>query len=286
MLSVVATAHPGSWSTNPAPLLILLPLCYGYIVRWRAVKAHPLRLVSFTLGMVAAFAALFSPIDTLGEQQLSMHMIQHLLLLDIAPVLCILGLTKAIFRPATKRIIQVEKNIPWLLSPRLGLGFYIVGMWFWHMPPLYDAAVRYSGVHVFEHLTFTLAGGLYWWHLISPVRDQRQLSGMGAVMYMATTKVTIGILGLALTFIPHSIYPVYAHQHNIFGLSAAEDQGLAGVMMATEQSIVMGIALVWLVTQAIERSEREQRRKEFIEDRKAAAAASAAAGAGGPRELY
>ncbi|MDQ8045224.1 MAG: cytochrome c oxidase assembly protein [Solirubrobacteraceae bacterium] len=292
MSSVLASVHPGNWSSNPAPLLFLGPIVYFYVKRWRAVHAHPFRLVLFSIGILAACAAFFSPIDTLGDRQLSMHMIQHLLLLDIAPVFCILGLTKQIFRPATKRIIRIEKHSPWIMNPRLGLGIYVIGMWFWHMPWMYDAAVRNSWVHVGEHLTFTVAGGLYWWHLISPVRDKRQLSGMGAVMYMATTKVTIGILGLALTFIPRPIYPVYENQPNIFHLSSSEDQGLAGVIMATEQSIVMGLALVFLVTQAIERSEQEQRRKEFIEDRAAAKAAELAAASAGPtpgaglRELY
>ncbi|MBJ7471257.1 MAG: cytochrome c oxidase assembly protein [Solirubrobacteraceae bacterium] len=280
MLAVAATESVG-WNFYPGPLFILLPVTIAYIVRWRAVRAHPGRLVLFMLGITAVVVALYSPIDELGDELLTMHMIQHLLLIDIAPILCFLGLTKAIFRPATKRLIVLERSAPWLLSPLLGVAAYIGGMWLWHVPALYDAAVRYPVVHALEHLTFTVIGGLYWWHLISPIRDTRRLSGMGAVMYMAGTKVFVGLLGIALTFIPRSIYPVYQEQANRWGITAAEDQSIAGVLMATEQSIIMGIALVWLVVQAIDRSEKEQLRKERFGD-----PGRAAPKPGGSRELY
>lgn len=272
-----------SWSLNPGPLLLLGPITVAYLVRWRKVRAHPGRLVLFLLGIAAAVVALFSPVDPLGEELLTMHMVQHLLLLDVAPVLCLLGLTKAIFRPATRHLIRLERGAPWLMSPKLGLGAYVGGMWFWHWPVMYDAAVRNSTIHVLEHLTFTVIGGLYWWHLISPVRDRRRLSGMGAVMYMATTKVLVGLLGLALTFLPRSIYEVYQQQPNRWGMPAAEDQSIAGVLMATEQSIVMGVALVWLVVQAIDRSEKEQLRTEAHAAREAA---NPNRPSGGPPQLY
>lgn len=290
MLPVIATGDAGGFVLNPGPLLILLPVTIAYVVRWRAVRAHPGRLILFALGMASAVAALFTPIDTLGDDLLTMHMIQHLLLLDVAPVLCLLGLTKAIFRPATKRVIQLERSrFAWILSPKVGLAAYVGGMWFWHWPVMYDAAVTYPAVHVMEHVTFTFIGALYWWHLISPVRDARQLSGMGAVLYMATTKVTVGILGILLTFVPKSIYAVYQVPGlNLWGMTPQEDQQLAGVIMATEQSIVMGIALVWLVTQMIDRSEKEQQRIEKYGDPKVRAqrAADAAAGKAPSRELY
>jgi len=285
MLAVAAT-EPAGWTLYPGPLFLLVPITVAYLVRWRKVGAHPGRLVLFLLGMALAAVALFSPIDTLGDQLLTMHMIQHLLLLDIVPILCFLGLTKAIFRPATKHLIRLERGAPWLLAPLLGVVAYIAGMWFWHWPTMYDAAVRYPGVHVLEHLTFAIIGGLYWWHLISPIRDSRRLSGMGAVMYMSATKVFVGILGIALTFIPRSIYPVYQQQVNPWGFTPAEDQSLAGVIMATEQSIIMTIALVWLIAQAIERSEKEQLRKERFGEPGRAARPAADRSAGGSRELY
>ncbi len=275
-LIAAADAH---WSLQLGPLLLLLPITVAYLVRWRAVSAHPGRLLSFLLGILVAGVALMSPIDALGDELFVMHMTQHLLLLDVAPVLCLLGLTKPIFRPATKRVIQLEKSVPWLMSPKFGLAAYVGGMWIWHWPGLYSLAVENSTVHVLEHITFTIIGGLYWWHLISPVRDQRHLSGMGAVLYMVVTKVTVGILGIALTFMPRAIYDVYVENPGAWGMTPLEDQRLGGVLMATEQSIIMGVALVWLFIRAIDRSEKEQQRKERFEDRKAAAEAAGEAGA-------
>ncbi len=285
MLAVAAT-EPVGWTIYPGPLFLLVPITVAYVIRWRKVGAHPGRLVLFLAGIALAAVAMFSPIDALGSELLTMHMIQHLLLLDIVPILCFLGLTKAIFRPATKHLIRLERGAPWLLSPLLGVVLYILGMWFWHWPAFYDAAVRYPGVHVLEHLTFGLIGGLYWWHLISPIRDTRRLSGMGAVLYMSATKVFVGILGIALTFIPRSIYPVYQEQANRWGISAAEDQSLAGVIMATEQSIIMTIALVWLIAQAIDRSEKEQLRKERFGEPGRATRTTPSPDAGAARKLY
>lgn len=263
MLPPLATAGEVGWALNPGPLLLMVPISVAYVIRWRAVGAHPGRLLLFVLGMTAAAIALFSPIDPLGEQIFTMHMIQHLLLLDVAPVLILLSLTKQIFRPATKRVIAIERHSPWLLSPALGLGLYVFGMWIWHAPFMYNAAVEHSWVHTFEHVTFTVIGGLYWWHLISPVRDQRRMTGMQPVLYMAATKVMVGALGIILTFAPNALYDVYVVQGvNRWGMTPVEDQALGGVLMATEQSIVMGVALAWLVISALSRSEKEQQRRE------------------------
>ncbi|MBO9531542.1 MAG: cytochrome c oxidase assembly protein [Solirubrobacteraceae bacterium] len=275
----LATTDAVGWTFYPGPLLILVPITVAYVRRWLVVGAHPARLISFLAGIACAVAALFSPIDALGEQHFTMHMVQHLLLLDFAPVLCISGLTKQIFRPATRRVIQLEKGAPWLMSPIFGLAVYTAAMWAWHVPALYDAAVRHTGVHALEHMVFTVAGGLYWWHLISPVRDQRQLSPMGAVLYMLTTKVLVGILGIALTFAPEALYDVYAGTSS-WGLTPREDQQLGGALMALEQTIVMGVALAWLVIRTIDRSEKEQRRIEKYGDPKRPA------GPGTSRELY
>lgn len=277
---LLASTDPGSWSFYPGPLVLLLPVTVWFIYRWRAVQAHPGRLLSFLLGIAVSLIALYSPIDSLGDEHFTMHMVQHLLLIDVAPILCFLGLTKAIFRPATRRLIQLERGAPWLLSPVFGLVAYTGSMWFWHVPFFYDAAVNYGWVHAIEHISFTVAGGLYWWHLISPVRDQRRLGGMQAPLYMASTKLLVGALGIVLTFAPEALYSVYDAPTSSWGLTPREDQQLGGAIMALEQTIIMGVALVWLVVRAFERSEREQLRKErYADQRRAEAAASS-------RELY
>ena len=108
-----------------------------------------------------------------------------------------------------------------------------------------------------EHICFFAAGFLYWWHLLSPIRSRMRLGGMGPVGYMVSTKLLVGTLGIVLAFAPTAIYPFYAHHPHYWGLSPREDQNMAGLVMALEQSIVMGIALVVLFVQMLTESERE-----------------------------
>jgi putative membrane protein len=221
--------------------------------------------VLFGAGLLAILAALVSPIDRLGEQLMLMHMVQHILLLDIAPILLILGLTKVLLRPATRRLTAIEQRAGYLAHPAFAVIAYAGFMWLWHIPAMYDLALRHDGIHAVEHLCFAVAGTLYWWHLLSPIRGRLRLGGMGPVLYMVSTKLLVGLLGLALAFAPSAIYPFYEHHPHYWGLTPGEDQNMAGLLMALEQSIVMGIALAWLFVRMLTESEREAQRQERFE---------------------
>jgi cytochrome c oxidase assembly factor CtaG len=101
--------------------------------------------------------------------------------------------------------------------------------------------------------------------VLSPIRSRKRLTGLGSVAYMTGGKLLVGLLGIVLAFAPDVIYPFYAHKPHYWGLTPLEDQSLAGLVMALEQSIVMGIALVWLFVRMLIESEREQQRKERYE---------------------
>ncbi|MDQ3371311.1 MAG: cytochrome c oxidase assembly protein, partial [Actinomycetota bacterium] len=194
-----------------------------------------------------------------------MHMVQHVLLLDLGIILVLLGLTKVLLRPVTRRVQRLERAAGPLAHPFFAILLYVAVMWVWHVPALYDAAVRNPFVHVLEHVSFATAGFLYWWHLLSPIRSRHRLGGMGPVAYMAATKVLVGLLGVALTFAPEAVYRVYIDQPEWWGLSDATDQAVGGLIMALEQSVVMGVALVYLMVRALEESEREEQRRERYE---------------------
>ena len=99
----------------------------------------------FLPGILVLVAALCSPIDRLGEQILAMHMVQHVLLLDVAPILLILGLTKVLLRPATRRIHRIEQRAGFARPPRCSRSsLYTGAMWVWHVPALYDAAAEHT----------------------------------------------------------------------------------------------------------------------------------------------
>jgi putative membrane protein len=237
-------------------------------VRWRTVRreggaraAGTWRLVSWCAGVLVLFVALISPVDRLGEQLATMHMVQHLLIADIAPILLTLGLTRWLLRPATRRIQRIEHAAGPFAHPAFGVVAYVGAMWLWHVPALYDAALEHGGVHVVEHLSFAAAGLLYWWHLLSPIRSRLRLGGMGPIMYMASTKLLVGFLGVLLAFSPDLLY-AYSWEGTKWGLSPLDDQHVAGLVMALEQSVVMGIALAYLFFRMLAESEAEDQRAE------------------------
>jgi cytochrome c oxidase assembly factor CtaG len=261
-----------AWSFEPAVLLGVAALALLYVKGWRRAREpgapHPPgagRMALFMCGLGAVLAALVSPIDKLGEQLMLMHMLQHILLLDIAPILMILGLTKGLLRPVTRRVRAIEQRAGFFGHPAFAVIAYAGFMWLWHIPKMYDTALRYSNIHAIEHLCFAAAGSLYWWHLLSPIRSRMRLGGMGPIGYMVSTKLLVGVLGIVLAFAPNAFYPFYEHHPHYWGLTPGQDQNMAGLLMALEQSIVMGVALVYLFVRMLGESEREAQKAERFE---------------------
>jgi putative membrane protein len=280
---VLAAAADTSFSLAPGPIVIVLALTGVYVWRWRRVRASGStrgaswgRLLAWLGGVLCIAIALISPIDTLADQVFAMHMVQHVLLLDFAPILLIVGLTKVLMRPVARTVLDLERALGPIATPVFAIVFYVGVMWIWHVPAMYDAALEHPAVHVLEHTFFLTAGLLYWWHLLSPVRG-RHFGGLAPVGYMVSTKVLVGLLGIFLTFAPTSIYSFYEHRPQVWGLHPSDDQALAGAIMAIEQSVVMGVALAYLFVRALAESEREQERRERLEDAAEAAAAAAQA---------
>jgi len=264
-----------SWSFSP---VVLIPAALAgtvYVRRWRQVRssgspraraeAPVWRLCCFLAAVATTLIALVSPLDSLADQLFFAHMAQHILLLDVAPILAIVGLTKVLLRPVTRAVSELERRAGVLAHPACAVVLYVGVIWAWHVPAAYDFAVTHQFVHVLEHLSFLIVGSLYWWHLLSPIRARMRLDGMGPVVYMASTKLFVGALGMGLAFAPAALYPYYSHHARVWGISAGDDQSIAGLVMALEQSIVMGVALAVLFMRALTESERAQQRRERYE---------------------
>jgi cytochrome c oxidase assembly factor CtaG len=268
---VLAAAVPVDASFTFAPIVLLALAGYGYVYtrRWRTARAEGgdraaprARLVLWWTGILALAVALVSPIDRLGEQLATAHMIQHLLLADVVPILLILGLTKWILRPVTRHVHRIERAAGPFAHPAFGVVAYVGAMWLWHVPAMYDAALEHGAIHVLEHLSFAAAGLLYWWHLLSPIRSRMRLAGIGPILYMGSTKILVGFLGVLLTFSSTVLFGFYETGGTRWGLSALDDQHVAGLTMALEQSLVMGVALAYLFFRMLAESEAEDQRAE------------------------
>jgi cytochrome c oxidase assembly factor CtaG len=280
--------HPRiQWLADPAVLAPLALMAWIYIRRFRQARhdaaggggrggaavrgAGPLQAIAFAGAMLALLAALVSPLDGLGSDYLfSAHMVQHVLLGDIAPLLLLLSLSRVIMRPATRRLVRVERALGPLASPWTAIAIWLGVVYLWHIPALYDAAAEQPLLHLVEHISFFAAGVALWWPLIQPVPMRRGLTGMQPLAYIALAKGGLAALGLFLAWSATAHYPWYEETPRIWGLSPVEDQNVAGVIMMVEQSMTLVLVMVWLFVRMLSRSEQDELRRERLEDARVA----------------
>ena len=215
------------------------------------------RVWSFGTGIALAVLALASPIDTLGEEQfLFVHMIQHILLGDLAPLALVAGLTGPILRPVLA--LPGVSRLRVLAHPLVALPIWAINLYVWHLPYLYAAAVHHDSVHALEHFCFFTGGAIMWLPVLETL-PAPEWFGTGAKLgYIAAVRVVETILGNVFFWSGSVFYTVYTHQNRLWGLSALEDQGIAGAVMMIEGSIVTLVALAWLFLRMASEGELRQ----------------------------
>jgi len=262
------------WTFDAGPLAAMAVGAVVYVRRFRTARAEaggrgagPVQALAFGGTAVALLAALVSPIDRLGEDYLfSAHMLQHVLLGDIAPLLLLLSLSRVIMRPATRRLTGLERRLGPLATPPAFIALWLAFVYLWHIPAMYDAARGHPATHALEHACFFTAGVAVWWPLIQPVPMRRRMTGMQPLLYIFAAKVGLAALGLYLTWSTSVAYDYYQHVPRIWGLSAIEDQNAGGALMLVEQSLVLVTVMVVLFVRMLAHSEEEERRRERLED--------------------
>ena len=223
---------------------------------------------AFAAGVLALLLALATPLDGLGEDYLfSAHMLQHVLLGDIAPILLLLSLTRVILRPATRRLVNIERALGRFASPWTGIVLWLGLMYLWHVPAMYEAAITDPLVHLVEHASFFAAGVAVWWPLVQPVPMRRRLTGLTTVAYIGTAKFGLAALGLYLTWSQSLLYDYYGDLPRIWGLDAIDDQNAGGAIMMVEQSLTFVVALAVLFARMLTQSETDELRRERLEER-------------------
>ena len=268
-------SHPRiEWFAEPAALAPIALLVVVYVRRFRAARAEaagrgagPLQAAAFAGAVLALVVALESPLDGLGHDYLfSAHMLQHVMLGDIAPLLLLLSLSRVIMRPLTRRLQRVERALGPFAHPATGLALWLALMYLWHVPALYQAALENGFVHLLEHASFFTAGIAVWWPLIQPVPMRRSMGGLWPIAYIGAAKFGLAALGLYLTWSSNLLYDYYAGVPRIWGLSPIDDQNIGGAIMMVEQSLTFVIVLAALFVRMLARSEEEERRRERLED--------------------
>jgi cytochrome c oxidase assembly factor CtaG len=257
---VLAHLSPdATWTLDPlqiVPVLVVAALYARRVhrLRRRGTPVPTWRVVLFAVGIATLLVAFVAPVHSLGEQLFTFHMVQHVLIGDLAPLALLAGLTGPILRPA----LAVLHRLRFLAHPAVALPLWAFNLYLWHLPFLYEAAVRHESVHALEHLCF-FTGGLIMWLPVLETLPAPEWFGTGAKLgYIVVVRLVETVLGNVFFWSGTVFYSVYDHHAALWGLSALEDQNTAGAVMMIEGSIVTLVALAWLFLRLASEGELRQ----------------------------
>ncbi len=234
---------PYAWSWNPEGLVVVL-LTIGYLIALRRFPAPWWRVACFLVAMVLLLAVSVSPFHMLAmEFLLTVHLFQNVVLAEWAPLLVVLALppalAAAIVRPGIVRVVT---------HPAVALPLWLANYMIWHLPWVYDAALERpdSALHL-EHACYFLTGIAMWWSIVQDA-PHRLGAGLRAGLVFAAF-VLASPIGLVMALVPSAIYSFYVDApERLWGLTALEDQQIAGMLMAVEQAAVFfAVFLFWLL---------------------------------------
>jgi cytochrome c oxidase assembly factor CtaG len=237
--------------------LVLVVAGGAYLRGWLLRRSIPVwRVGSFFLGLLATWVAVVSPVASLDSHMLTAHMIQHLLLMTIAPPLIWLGEPLIAMRAA-----------PWPVPKRLGglLG-HPTFCWLaaaaaliaWHVPAIFRLGMQSPTWHFIEHATFLATGLLFWWPVIQPSPSVARWPRWSMLLYLFLATLPCDVLSGLLVFSDRVVYPMYLCTPQMGGLSALEDQQCAAALMWTCVTVVFLVAGTILSTQILSPKARLQ----------------------------
>jgi cytochrome c oxidase assembly factor CtaG len=227
------------------PLLVAAVL-YAKRASTLADRGRPVplwRQVCFAAGLLTIVVALVSPVAHIGEELVIAHMVEHLLLGDIATLLLVLGLTGPLLQPILA--IRFFDRLRVLAHPLVALPLWALNFYFWHIPALYDAAYGGAPVHALEHVSFIFFGCLMWMPVFGPLPKPQWFTAPWKVGYVIIVRFAGAILGNVLMWSGSVLYPVYAPGERYWGISPIADQSTAGVVMMVEGTFLGLGLLAW-----------------------------------------
>jgi len=259
---VVSPSLVSPWSFEPLQIVPTVVVAALYVRRCQTLagQGRPVpgfRKAMFALGILLVVIALNSPIDYLGEHDFFfLHMAQHVLIGDLAPLCFMLGLTGPILRPVLA--IPIVDRLRVLAHPFIALPLWAFNLYIWHLPLLYDGALHHDAVHALEHFCFFTFGCLMWEPVVETLPAPAWFGTGMKLGYIAVVRLVETILGNVFIWSSHQFYSVYRHPP-LWGITPTHDLNLGGVVMMAEGSLVTLAALAWLFLRLAEESETRQR---------------------------
>jgi putative membrane protein len=256
------SAHLGHGTFAPLQLapLTLSGLLYAVRVSHLAGTARAVsaaRQSSFYGGLVLILVALASPIGHVADELVWVHMVEHLLIGDIAPLLLVLGLTGPVLAPVLR--IRLFDRLRVLAHPAVALPLWALSLYVWHLPPLYEGAVRHSGVHALQHFSFVFFGANMWMAVLGPLPKPTWFGSFPRLAYVLVVRLAGAVLGNVLVFGGQAFYHgVYRPGELFWHTSPGGDQTAAGAIMMVEGSFVTIGLFCWLFLRTAREGEERQ----------------------------
>jgi cytochrome c oxidase assembly factor CtaG len=258
------------WNLDPFLLAVTLALLVGYLAaigplreRLRLGEPAPRRRVMFFIaGWLALAISFFSPLDAIGRRYLFLaSTLQLVLITSVAAPLLLAGLPEWL----VKRLLPLRALRDMMGGIMFALFAIILfngALLIWHIPPLFEAALRDDTLHNLRLLTFLVVGVINWWPLLTPLDRRTRLASPFQILYIAAESVPLDLFGLACIFVASPFFPTYANAPRLFGISALTDQALAGGLLVIPNNVFDFILMSVVFFGWIERSDRAQRARE------------------------
>jgi putative membrane protein len=229
---IAGTPAPGGWHAawEEVAALALLAVAYGATVRKYEISTARRR--AFDAALLVALAAVVSPLATLALHYfLWAHLLQNVALAEWAPALAVVGIS-----PALATALARSRTVGALVHPLVALPLWLAAYGVWHVPVLYDAALRHRLLLDLEHASYLLAGCLLWWPIFHDVPRRFRAGAKAAYLFGAF--VLASPLGLVLALLPSPIYDFYERAPRLWGIGPLTDQQIGGVVMAVSEGIL------------------------------------------------
>lgn len=266
----VPLAHLAAGPLAPAQVapLGLAAILYARRVRTlagerRAVSSS--RQAAFYGGLTLIFVVVVSPLGHISDELLLAHMIEHLLMADVAALLLVLGLTGPLLAPVLR--IGVFERLRHLAHPAVALPLWGADLYAWHLPALYQAALHHPSVHALEHAMFIMCGVNMWMCLFGPLPTPSWFGNLGRLVYIVSVRLVGAVLGNVFLWSGSVLYPTYGTGDAYWRISPLADQSVAGAVMMIEGSVLTLCLFAWLFLRAAQQSEERQQLLDFARER-------------------